>query len=207
MLFYTLRCVCTSDSMCLACVLSLSGERWWGVSWDVAGRGHSPSTLEGSWVSQWPFSSKWDLDSSLHSGCLSLGLMSCAVAPVTSEGSGRERKKSRFALLWAKNQHCHGLPAEPKQAKVWNRLSGSLWHHDPIIQEIYSLPGCDSCFCGVYKIFYKGEVNTPCLKLRKSKRLCLQSVTQNSKLCNFGSSISHPSVWWFCPSLSVLLPQ
>lgn len=157
-----------------------------------------------------PVSSKWDLDSSLCSGCLSLRMMSCAVAPVTSEGSGRERKKS-FALVWTENQHCHGSPAEAKQAKVCNWLCwspGSLWHHDPIIQGIYSLPGYASCFCGVYKIFFcKGEVNTPSLKLRKSKRLCSQSVTQNSKLCNSGSSISHPSVWWFCPSLSVLLPQ
>lgn len=149
--------MCTSDSMCLACVLSLSGEGWWGVSWGRGREGHSPSTVGGSLVSQWPFGWKWHLDSSLSSGCLSVGMMSCAVAPVTSEGNGRERKKSCFALLWTKNQHWHGVPGEPKQAKVWNWLcwsSGSLWHHDPIIQGIYSLPGCDSCFCGVYEGFF-----------------------------------------------------
>lgn len=47
---------------------------------------------------------------------------------------------------------------------------------------------------GFTRFFCKGEVNTPCLKLTKSKRLCLQSVTQNSKLCNSGFSISRPSV-------------
>lgn len=127
--------------------------------------------------------------------------MSCAVAPVTWEGSGRERKKKllrssadkkisiAMACLQSQNKSKSGTGFVGVQALCGTIIPLSRGFIPCQVVVLVSVG-----FTRFFFFFCKGEVNTPCLKLAKSKRLRLQSVTQNSKLCNSGFSISHPSV-------------
>lgn len=70
---------------------------------------------------------------------------------------GGEKEKLLCCSPADKNKHCHALPAKPKQVKVWNRLCSGVralcGTGDPITRGIYSLPGCGSCYCGVFSVF------------------------------------------------------
>lgn len=169
--------------MCLARVLSLcEGSWWWCVScWD----GQASSTAEGSLVCPIGL---MDLGLSLHSGRLMVWGW-CPVGWHLWFWRG-QRKRSCFAVLLRSKPSIAMLHLQ-SQNQRWSAAGfalelGLCSTRDPVIRGFIPFQVVVLVTVGFFSYIFccKAELNTPCLKLTKQERFCLQSVTLNTKLCN-----------------------